>query len=409
MTVSIARDFVGALFFRDVPVDVQLIRATTDTAYPLIYSVTPALPAGLIMNPQTGRITGTPTASGSMANYTITVEEFLGTQFVFNDVVAANMSNYNLRARAIAAGWNGTQPLKGTVTINAGVVISSTTPLTPAWTTGSIPNGSSLTLNVNGVIRGADAVAGTSSTGGVALQATYPVTVNMTTIATVTQIHTGVAPYNGYIFGGSGLNPPTFVTAFAQDGTSQAGAAISGGALITWVTGAALNNVYGPVDNWGTYPGPGGSFLQYLINGSKAAQATPTGNDWAPALPADWYWEINAASSTPLPAKKLRFTMAYINTSGSNMQVYYYGGVDDRISSAWLNGMSITVGDPFYHQTAHSSAPITMVPGLNVLTIIAENLTTPNQTVAGASLELRASSDNRVLAWRNSWKLSQVT
>lgn len=36
------------------------------------YSVSPALPAGLALDATSGQITGTPTASGAAANYTVT-------------------------------------------------------------------------------------------------------------------------------------------------------------------------------------------------------------------------------------------------------------------------------------------------------------------------------------------------
>jgi hypothetical protein len=44
--------------------------------------------------------------------------------FAFNATIATNTQNYNLRTAAIAAGWNQTDPLVATVTINSGVYVT---------------------------------------------------------------------------------------------------------------------------------------------------------------------------------------------------------------------------------------------------------------------------------------------
>ena len=73
----------------------------------------------------------------------------------FNATISANTANYNLRAAAVAAGWNQIAPLNATVTINAGVYVYSTNTGTYAFDTGStFPTGSTLALINNGTILG---------------------------------------------------------------------------------------------------------------------------------------------------------------------------------------------------------------------------------------------------------------
>ncbi len=47
------------------------------------------------------------------------------TPFNFTPTISADTLNYNLRAAAVAAGWNQTDPLNATVTINSGVYVGS--------------------------------------------------------------------------------------------------------------------------------------------------------------------------------------------------------------------------------------------------------------------------------------------
>lgn len=104
--------------------------------------------------------------------------------FVFNQTISSNTTNYNLRNAAISAGWNQVAPLVATITINGGVYVSANSTGTPAFATGSsFPSGSTLSVVNNGFIvgmggaggNGASAssstgVAGTAgSTGGLAL------------------------------------------------------------------------------------------------------------------------------------------------------------------------------------------------------------------------------------------------
>jgi hypothetical protein len=84
--------------------------------------------------------------------------------YVFNATISANTTNYNLRAAAVAAGWNQVLPLSATVTINAGVYVYSTSVGAYAFQTGTtFPAGTSLNLINNGIILG---MGGNGGNGG---------------------------------------------------------------------------------------------------------------------------------------------------------------------------------------------------------------------------------------------------
>lgn len=86
--------------------------------------------------------------------------------FLFSPVIAALTTNYNMKAAAIAAGWNQVIPLQMTLTINSGVTIGSTSTGNYSFDTGiGFPNGTILTLVNNGTImgRGGDGGAGGSA------------------------------------------------------------------------------------------------------------------------------------------------------------------------------------------------------------------------------------------------------
>ena len=80
--------------------------------------------------------------------------EVFSAGFNFNPTISSNTTDYNLRNAAIAAGWDGVKKLKGTVTINSGVYVYSTSTGTPAFSTGSLPAGSDVTVVNNGTILG---------------------------------------------------------------------------------------------------------------------------------------------------------------------------------------------------------------------------------------------------------------
>jgi uncharacterized Zn-binding protein involved in type VI secretion len=86
--------------------------------------------------------------------------------FGFLETVTVSTNNYNLRASAVAAGWNQVAPLIATVIIAQGVVIGSAGVSTPSFRTGSVfPSGSKLYLINNGYIVGRGGIGGGGTRG----------------------------------------------------------------------------------------------------------------------------------------------------------------------------------------------------------------------------------------------------
>lgn len=83
--------------------------------------------------------------------------------YTFNQTISSNTTNYNLKSAAIAAGWDQVKKLKATITINAGVVVYSTSTGTYAFDTGAtFPSGTSLSVINNGTILGKGGGGGSS-------------------------------------------------------------------------------------------------------------------------------------------------------------------------------------------------------------------------------------------------------
>jgi hypothetical protein len=109
-----------------------------------------------------------------------------GTAFVFTADVDADTTNYNLRAAAVAAGWDQVAPLLATVTIASGIVVSADSTSFYAFDSGTMayPTGSALALTNAGYIIGMGGAGGAYSAnglpGGAALRAiaSLPVTLD---------------------------------------------------------------------------------------------------------------------------------------------------------------------------------------------------------------------------------------
>jgi hypothetical protein len=127
------------------------------------FTVTLSSPAGIggTANP----VLGTTTAIGVIRNDDIA-------SYVFNATISADTLNYNLKAAAIAAGWNQTTPLNATITVNSGIYVGSSSTANPAFDTGAgFPNGSVLQIINNGFIVGA---GGKGGVGALAATAATP-------------------------------------------------------------------------------------------------------------------------------------------------------------------------------------------------------------------------------------------
>jgi len=86
-----------------------------------------------------------------IASGKISLSDFYGKSlaFIFNATLSGYTTNFVVHAAAIAAGWNGTAPLKATITVSSGAVLGSTSQGTYAFDTGTgFPAGSTIQLNI---------------------------------------------------------------------------------------------------------------------------------------------------------------------------------------------------------------------------------------------------------------------
>ena len=104
-----------------------------------------------------------------------------GYGFVFAPVITADMANYNLKAQAIAAGWDQVVPLIAEVTVKPGIVLSANATNQYGFDTGvGFPAGTSLKLVLRGYVcgMGGFSSSGVGAPGGPALRAQHPLTVD---------------------------------------------------------------------------------------------------------------------------------------------------------------------------------------------------------------------------------------
>lgn len=186
------------------------------------------LPLGYTYAPMALDHTGThkPVAAGPLTP--------ANASFVFSETVSADVTNYDLRTRAVAAGWDGAAPLAATVTIASGIVVSSNATSTPGFDCGltAYPAGSSLALVNAGYILGMGGAGGTGvnpPTGGSAGGPAF---------RTVASLPTTIDNTGGVIGGGGGGGGGGYSASLGRGGgggrtgrTAAAGGAGSAGGL----------------------------------------------------------------------------------------------------------------------------------------------------------------------------------
>ena len=107
-------------------------------------------------------------ASGVPSSGTICLSNFYGKSAAqtINVTISSSTTNYNMRTAFVDAGWDGSKVLNGTVTVNSGVTVYSTSTGSYALQTGSpYPSGSSIALVNNGTILGKGGNAGAGGAG----------------------------------------------------------------------------------------------------------------------------------------------------------------------------------------------------------------------------------------------------
>lgn len=106
-----------------------------------------------------------------------------GGSFSLNLTITSNVNDLNLKTLAISNGWDGVTPFSLTVTINAGVTVSSTSATTPALKTDTFPTGTIVKLVNKGSILGKGGNggafnSGVGQAGGIGVLVQYSVTID---------------------------------------------------------------------------------------------------------------------------------------------------------------------------------------------------------------------------------------
>lgn len=105
-------------------------------------------------------------SNGTVSPWSDTISFSTVNTYTFSPVIASTITNYNMKAAAIASGWNQVTPLIMNVTVNSGSVIGSTSTTQFAFDTGTgFPAGSQLSLTNNGYIVGRGGVGGGGGPG----------------------------------------------------------------------------------------------------------------------------------------------------------------------------------------------------------------------------------------------------
>lgn len=103
--------------------------------------------------------------------------------FVWRPTINSDATNYNLKAQALAAGWDGVVPLDAIVTVSSGIVLSANSTSQYGFDTGSgFPVGTTLKLVMHGYVCGMGGAGSSASSagsdGGPALLAQHAITID---------------------------------------------------------------------------------------------------------------------------------------------------------------------------------------------------------------------------------------
>ena len=180
----------------------------------------------------------------------ITMANFYNGQgvFVYTATIASNYANYNLNSVMSSAGWDGVKPVLVNITINAGVTVYGVGyGGTPAFTIGSLPTYSAVTVTNNGIIAGYGGYGAASASAG------GPGGVGMSISHSTTLVNSSTgAIFGGGGGGGGGGAGPEYGTA-RTGGDGGAG----GDAIIRYANLSLTNN--GIIGGGGGGGGGGGS------------------------------------------------------------------------------------------------------------------------------------------------------
>jgi len=185
--------------------------------------------------------------------------------FEFNETVTTTVLNYNLAARAVAAGWDSVTRLKSRVIVSGSGRIGSNNASIAGFDTGICPFGSDILLTINSglylVGKGGDGggASGSSaykgSPGGPALQARCPMGINNSGVigggggGGNLGYGNGGSPY--FITGSGGAGEQVGIANSAGKSPGNPGSIASGGARVYYPNGTQYNGKGGDLGQAG--------------------------------------------------------------------------------------------------------------------------------------------------------------
>ena len=208
----------------------------------------------------------------------------------FNLTVSANTQNFNLNTALVAAGWNGTDVVEATITVNAGVYVWSDSTASAGMSITTLPANSTVELINNGFI------IGKGGKGGAAPGAAwFPVgTANAPAVATglaggpaISLANNITITNNSYIAGGGGGG-----AAGCLDGGGGGAGGGDGGtgkyASFSTVAGGAGGSIGQSGSNGVLGSGTGGSINERYSGGGGGGRILP-GTGGAMAIGESFY------------------------------------------------------------------------------------------------------------------------
>lgn len=197
--------------------------------------------------------------------------------FIWRPTISADVTNYNLKSAAIAAGWDGVVPLDAIVTVNSGIVLSADSTSQYGFDTGSgFPAGSTLKLVMPGYVCGMGGAGGNEypngngGSGGTALRAQFAITIDA--LGGVIAGGGGGGSNGASGYGGGGGRTGRINSAKGTGGDAGVGTFSSGGKGASSMGGAGGTTGPGGV---GSFTGGGGGGGWGAAGGKGAASATP--------------------------------------------------------------------------------------------------------------------------------------